>query len=213
MRKAVLHLKKSDPIMRAIIEKHGPCHIVYGEPCFASLAETIVYQQLHGNAAAAIFKRFADMSRRPLLPEGVLKLSDEQMRSAGLSKQKVSYLRSLAELTLSGVLNFEQLPNLPNEEVIAHLTHVRGIGLWSSQMFLMFTLRRPDILPTGDLGIQIAMQKHYRKRKLPKPAEMEEIAKAWVPYRTYACWYLWKTVDTKEAKVASTGSKKTKRVS
>lgn len=194
------HLKKSDPTMRAIIEKHGPCKIAYGEPTFASLAETIVYQQLNGKAAATIFKRFTDLAGLPLTPKGVLKLSDEQMRSAGLSKQKLSYLRSLAELTLSGEVNFEQLPNLPNEEVIAHLTRVKGIGVWSSQMFLMFTLRRQDILPTGDLGIQMAMQKHYRKRKLPKPKEMEKIAKAWSPYRTIACWYLWRSVDTKEKK-------------
>lgn len=200
MRKAVNHLKKSDPTMRAIIEKHGPCRMAYGEPSFASLAETIVYQQLNGKAAATIFKRFTDLAGLPLTPQGVLKLSDEQMRSAGLSKQKLSYLRSLAELTLSGEVNFEQLPNLPDEEVIAHLTRVKGIGIWSSQMFLMFTLKRPDILPTGDLGIQMAMQKHYRKRKLPKPKEMEKIAKPWAPYRTFACWYLWKSVDTKEKK-------------
>ncbi len=186
--------------MRAIIEKHGPCRIDYGEPSFASLAETIVYQQLNGRAAATIFKRFTGLAGLPLTPQGVLKLSDEQLRSAGLSKQKLSYLRSLAELTLSGDVNFEQLPNLSNEEVIEHLTRVKGVGVWSSQMFLMFTLKRPDILPTGDLGIQMAMQKHYRKRKLPKPKEMEKIAKVWSPYRTIACWYLWKSVDTKEKK-------------
>ena len=198
MRKAIEHLKSSDPTLRAIIESVGPCRIEYGEPTFASLAETIVYQQLNGKAAATIFGRFADLAGRPVTPQGVLKLTDPEMRAAGLSKQKLSYLRSLAELTLSGEVNFEQLPNLPNEEVIAHLTRVKGIGVWSAQMFLMFTLRRPDILPTGDLGIQIAMRKHYRKRKLPKPKEMEKIAKAWAPYRTYACWYLWRSVDTKQ---------------
>ena len=200
MRKAIDHLKKSDPTMRAIIERHGPCKIQYGEPTFASLAETIVYQQLNGKAAATIFERFLNVAGRPLTPAGVLRLSDLEMRSAGLSKQKLSYLRSLAELTLSGEVNFEKLPSLPNDEVIAHLTRVKGIGTWSAQMFLMFTLQRPDILPTGDLGIQMAMQKHYRKRKLPKPKEMEKIAKVWSPYRTYACWYLWRSVDTKEKK-------------
>ena len=197
MRKAIHHLKKSDPILREIIERVGPCRIEYGEPSFASLAETIVYQQLNGKAAATIFGRFADLAGHPLTPQGVLKLSDEKLRSAGLSKQKLSYLRSLAELTISGEVNFEQLPNLPNEEVIGHLTRVKGIGVWSAQMFLMFTLRRPDVLPTGDLGIQMAMQRHYRKRKLPKPKEMERIARAWAPYRTFACWYLWRSVDTK----------------
>ena len=198
MRKAIEHLKNSDSTLRAIIESVGPCRIEYGEPTFASLAETIVYQQLNGKAAATIFGRFADLAGRPVTPQGVLRLTDPEMRAAGLSKQKLSYLRSLAELTVSGEVNFEQLPNLPNEEVIAHLTRVKGIGVWSAQMFLMFTLRRPDVLPTGDLGIQMAMRKHYRKRKLPKPKEMEKIAKAWVPYRTYACWYLWRSLDTKE---------------
>jgi DNA-3-methyladenine glycosylase II len=198
MRKAINHLKKSDPVMRAIIESLGPCKIDYGEPSFASLSETIVYQQLHGKAAATIFRRFLDLAGRPLTPQGVIRLTDEQMRSAGLSKQKLSYLRSLAELTHSGELNFEQLPSMSNEDVIAHLTQVKGIGTWTAQIFLMFTLQRPDILPTGDLGIQMAMQKHYRKRKLPKPKDMEKIAKRWSPYRTYACWYLWKSVDTKK---------------
>ena len=200
MRKAIDHLKKSDPTMRAIIERHGPCKIQYGEPTFASLAETIVYQQLNGKAAATIFERFLNLAGRPLKPEGVLRLSDQEMRSAGLSKQKLSYLRSLAELTQSGELDLTELPSLSNEEVIARLTKVKGIGTWTAQMFLMFTLQRPDILPTGDLGIQMAMQRHYRKRKLPKPAEMEKIAKAWSPYRTFACWYLWRSVDTKEKK-------------
>src|SRR5882724_2840986 len=108
MRKAINHLKKVDPVMRAIIERLGPCKIDYGEPSFASLSETIVYQQLHGKAAATIFRRFLDLAGRPLTPQGVIRLTDEQMRSAGLSKQKLSYLRSLAELTHSGELNFEQ---------------------------------------------------------------------------------------------------------
>ena len=197
MRKAINHLKKVDPVMRAVIESLGPCKIDYGEPSFASLSETIVYQQLHGKAAATIFRRFLDLAGRPLTPQRVMRLTDEQMRSAGLSKQKLSYLRSLAQLTHSGTLNFEQLPAMSNEDVIAHLTQVKGIGTWTAQIFLMFTLQRADILPTGDLGIQMAMQKLYRKRKLPKPKEMEKIAKVWSPYRTYACWYLWKSVDTK----------------
>ena len=155
--------------MRAIIERHGPCRIQYGEPCFASLAETIVYQQLNGKAAATIFKRFADLAGQPLLPTGVLKLSDEQMRAAGLSKQKLSYLRSLAELTLSGALNFEQLPSLANEEVIAHLTQVKGIGIWSAQMFLMFTLRRPVVLPTGDLGLPSLTDGRVQNASCPSP--------------------------------------------
>lgn len=197
MRKAIHHLKKSDPVLAGIIERLGPCRIEYGEPTFASLAEAIVYQQLNGKAALTIFNRFADLAGRPLTPEGILKLSEQQMRSAGLSKQKLSYIRSLAELTARGEVEFHRFPEMPDEAVIEELTKVKGVGTWTAQMFLMFTLRRMDVLPTGDFGIQSAIRKHYRKRKMPKPAVMEKIARPWAPYRTIACWYLWKSMDVK----------------
>jgi DNA-3-methyladenine glycosylase II len=158
---------------------------------------TIVYQQLHGKAAATIFKRLTDAAGGRLTPENILKLTEEQMRGVGLSKQKLTYLRDLAAKTHSGELNFTQLPDLPDNEVIKHLTQVKGIGVWTAHMFLMFSLRRPDVLPTGDLGIQMAIRKHYRKRKLPKPVQMEKIAKCWSPYRSVACWYLWRSLDVK----------------
>ncbi len=197
MRKAILHLKKADPVLAAIIENVGPYRITYDEPAFASLAEAIVYQQLHGKAAATIFKRLTDLAGLPLTPEGILKLSEEQMRAAGLSKQKLSYLRDLASKAQSGEVQFAHLPDLPDEEVIKQLTKIKGIGVWTAHMFLMFSLRRANVLPTGDLGIQVAIRKHYRKRKLPKPAQMEKIAKCWEPYRTVACWYLWRSLDIK----------------
>ena len=197
MRKAILHLKKSDPVLAAIIEKVGPYRINYDEPAFASLAEAIVYQQLHGKAAATIFKRLTDLGGLPLTPAGILKLSEEQMRGVGLSKQKLSYLRDLAAKTQSGELDFSRLADFPDAEVIKHLTQVKGIGVWTAHMLLMFSLRRTDVLPTGDLGIQMAIRKHYRKRKLPKPHHMEKIAKCWSPYRSVACWYLWRSLDIK----------------
>ena len=197
MQKAINHLKKSDPVMAAIIKRIGPCRIEYGPPEFHSLAEAIVYQQLNGTAALTIFKRFAALAGEPLTPEGILKLTDEQMRSVGLSKQKSSYLRDMAERAASGQLDFSKLHELPDEEVIKHLTQVKGVGVWTAQMFLMFTLKRPNILPTGDFGVQMAIKKHYNKRKVPKPAIMEKIAKPWEPYRSIACWYLWKSMDTK----------------
>ncbi len=169
----------------------------YDEPAFHSLAEAIVYQQLHGKAAATIFKRLTDLAGDPLTPEAILKLSEEQMRAAGLSKQKLSYLRDLAAKTQSRELDFSRLADLPDAEVIRQLTQVKGIGVWTAHMFLMFSLRRPDVLPTGDLGIQMAIRKHYRKRKLPKPQQMEKIAKCWSPYRSVACWYLWRSMDIK----------------
>jgi DNA-3-methyladenine glycosylase II len=197
MRKAINHLKKVDPVLAAIIESVGSYRINYDEPAFASLAEAIVYQQLHGKAAATIFKRLTDLAGLPLTPHGVLKLSDEQMRTAGLSKQKMSYLRDLAVKTQSGEVQFPHLHNLPDDQVIKELTKIKGIGVWTAHMFLMFSLRRANVLPTGDLGIQMAIRKHYRKRKLPKPAQMEKIAKCWEPYRSVACWYLWRSLDVK----------------
>lgn len=197
MRKAVSHLKSCDPILCQIIESVGPFRMEYGPPEFHSLAESILYQQLNGKAAATIFDRFVALTGDPVTPEGILKLSDEQLRGVGLSKQKSAYLRDLAAKTASGLLDFSRLADMPDAEVIEHLTQVKGIGVWTAQMFLMFTLRRPDVLPTGDYGVQAAIKKHYRKRKLPKPKEMEKIARAWAPYRSIACWYLWRSLDIK----------------
>ena len=197
MRKAIIHLKNSDPVLRAIIERVGPFKMEYGDPTFHSLAESILYQQLNGKAAVTIFKRFTDAAGTPLTPAGILKLTDQQMRAVGLSKQKTSYLRDLAEKTQSGLLSFEKLFDMSEADVIAHLTLVKGVGVWTAHMFLMFTMRRPDVLPTGDYGIQIAMKKYYHKRKLPKPKDMEKIAKPWSPYRSIACWYLWRSMDIK----------------
>jgi DNA-3-methyladenine glycosylase II len=197
MRKAVKHLKQCDPVLRAIIERVGPCRIEYGPAEFSSLAEAIVYQQLNGKAAVAIFNRVADLAGRPITPEGILKLRDAQMRSVGLSKQKSAYLKDLAAKTAAGLLDFSRLPELPDDEVIKHLTQVKGIGVWTAHMFLIFSLRRPNVLPTGDYGVQVAVKKHYRKRKLPKPKDMERIARAWEPYRSVACWYMWRSLDIK----------------
>lgn len=198
MRKAINHLSKADPILRAIIGRVGPCRIEYGPPEFHSLAESIVYQQLNGKAAFTIFKRFTTLAGDPVTPKGILKLTEVQMRSVGLSKQKSSYLRDMAERAVRGDLDFSKLHELADEDVIKHLTQVKGVGEWTAQMFLMFTLRRPNVLPTGDFGVQTAIKKHYNKRKLPKPLQMQKIAKAWEPYRSFACWYLWRSLDLKE---------------
>jgi DNA-3-methyladenine glycosylase II len=221
MRKAVLHLKKSDPLMRAIIERVGPCRMEFGEPTFHSLAEAIVYQQLNGKAAATIFNRFTALTGDPVTPEGILKLSAEQLRAVGLSKQKSSYLFDMAERAQRRELDFSKLAEMTDDEVIAHLTQVKGVGVWTAHMFLMFTLQRANVLPTGDFGIRMAMHKHYLDRVkkknrtgkakakktivkapkvkivLPTPEQMEKIAKRWEPYRSIACWYLWRSLDTK----------------
>ena len=222
MRKAVLHLKNSDPLMRAIIERVGPCRMEFGEPTFHSLAEAIVYQQLNGKAAVTIFKRFAALAGDPVTPEGILKLSAEQLRAVGLSKQKSSYLFDMAERAKRGDLDFSKLADMSDDEVIEHLTQVKGVGVWTAHMFLIFTLRRANVLPTGDFGVRMAIHKQYleraAKRKngtgrsknkktvaklskekitLPTPEQIEQIAKRWEPYRSIACWYLWRSLDVK----------------
>jgi DNA-3-methyladenine glycosylase II len=196
-RKAIVHLKKSDPVLAAIIDQIGPCRMEFGEPTFHSLAEAILYQQLNGRAAVTIFNRFTALAGNPVTPQGILILTDAQMRGVGLSRQKTAYLRDLSDKTQAGLLEFERMPEMTEEEVIAHLTQVKGVGVWTAHMFLMFTLRRPDILPTGDYGVQAAIKKHYKKRKWPKPDVMHKIAKPWAPYRSVACWYLWKSLDVK----------------
>lgn len=215
MRKAVWHLKKVDPILRGIIERVGPCRMQFGEPTFHSLAEAIVYQQLNGKAAVTIFKRFTALAGDPLTPDGILKLSLDQMRSVGLSKQKSAYLLDMAARAQRGDLNFSLLADMPDEQVIAHLTQVKGVGVWTAHMFLMFTLRRSNVLPTGDFGVRMAMYKHYldkramktgrngaarpsaKKIVLPNPRQMEKIAQVWQPYRSVACWYLWQSLEVK----------------
>ncbi len=197
MRKAIHHLKKSDPVLAAIIERVGPYRMEFGPPEFHSLAEAIVYQQLNGKAAVTIFKRFAALAGEPVTPEGILKLTDAQLRSVGLSKQKSSYLKDMAGRASRSELDFTRLPEMTDDDVIKHLTQVKGVGVWTAHMFLMFTLRRPNVLPTGDYGIQMAIRKHYKKRKMPKPEVMAKIAKSWEPYRSVACWYLWRSLDIK----------------
>jgi DNA-3-methyladenine glycosylase II len=196
MRKAIVHLKKADPVMRAIIERVGAYRIEHREPSFATLVRSIVYQQLSGRVATVILGRLiAMLPSGKVTPEAILKLTPARMRKAGLSKQKTTYIRDLARKTLKGHLKFETLPGLPDHEVIEHLTQVKGIGVWTAHMFLIFALRRPDILATGDLGVRAAIRKAYQLEELPHPQQMEEMAVAWRPYSSVAMWYLWRSLE------------------
>jgi DNA-3-methyladenine glycosylase II len=196
MKKAIHHLKRADPVMASIIERVGEYKIQYREPVFQTLVRSIVYQQLHGKAAAAIFARLhAAAKADPLTPESILKLRPARMRSLGLSAQKTAYIRDLARLSRDGHIDFERCATLEDAAVIEHLTRVKGIGVWTVQMFLIFALRRPDVLPTGDLGVRAAIKKAYGLPDLPKPQEMEKIAAAWRPYCSVASWYLWRSLD------------------
>ena len=195
MRTALKHLKK-DPVLAAIIRRTGPYTMEYREPVFETLVRSIVYQQLSGRVASVIFGRLhAALGGVPITPAGILKLRPERMRRLGLSGQKTLYIRELAKHTKKGSVVFENLQDMPDPEVIEHLTRVKGIGVWTAQMFLMFALRRTDVLPVADLGIRTAMQRAWNLSELPKPLEMEEIAARWRPWASVASWYLWRSLD------------------
>jgi DNA-3-methyladenine glycosylase II len=200
MRKAINYLKKADPVMAAIIGKAGPYRMQYREPVFQTLVRSIVYQQLSGKAAMTIFNRLAAAAKvDPMTPEAILKLRPQKMRTVGLSKQKIVYIRELARLTRDGEIRFERLPEMEDAAIIETLTRVKGVGVWTVQMFLMFALQRPNVLPVGDLGVRAAMKKAYGLPELPKPQEMERIAAAWHPYRSIASWYLWRSLENQGA--------------
>ena len=195
MKEAIVHLRKADPVMRAIIDQVGAYQIQFRDPDFETLVKSIVYQQLSGRVAGVIFGRVTNAAGGRLTPEGILKLRPVRMRTLGLSGQKTAYIRDLARHTRDGRLAFEELARLPDEAVIERLTEVKGIGVWTAHMFLIFALRRPNVLPTGDLGIRNAIRKAYGLLELPKPAEMETLSEPWRPYRTVASWYLWRSLE------------------
>ena len=193
------HLKRADPVMARVLDQVGACGLktdTRGGP-FSALAEAILYQQLAGKAAQTIHRRFCDLvGRRFPRPEDVARVSDAQLRGAGLSRQKIGYLRDLTQKAQDG-LPLARLSRLDDERVAETLTAVKGIGRWTADMFLIFRLGRPDVLPVGDYGVQKGMQNAYRMRKLPKPDRMRRVAEPWRPYRSVACWYLWRVVDAK----------------
>jgi DNA-3-methyladenine glycosylase II len=200
--KAVEHLRNSDPVLAQIIERVGKLPSVRaGRPApddhYGALVRSIVGQQLSVLAARAIYGRLTErFGGRAPTPQEILDDDPEALRAAaGLSRAKVGFLRSLAEHVLSGQLELERLDALPDEEVIAELVAVKGLGEWTSHMFLMFHLDRPDVLAVGDLGIRRAVERAYGLAELPKPAELEAFAEPWRPYRTLACRYLWRSLE------------------
>jgi len=184
--------------MAEVIEKVGLCTLELrtAGTHFDALVRSIVYQQLSGKAAATIHGRVRAMfdSETPLPPQ-IAGVDHDALRRAGLSTQKASYLRNLAEHSLNGSLPVESLHELDDQEIIDALTQVKGIGRWSAQMFLMFRLGRPDVLPDLDLGVQKGIQRAYRMRKLPPPGKVLEIGSKWAPYRTIGSWYMWRVLE------------------
>ena len=163
---------------------------------FQALTRSIVYQQLSGKAAGTILGRFNSLyaSGSPT-PEQVLETDDETLRSVGLSRQKIGYLRDLASKVVSGDLPLDEVQHMTDDDLIEHLVQVKGIGRWTAQMFLMFRLGRPDVLPELDLGIQNAIKRAYRLRKRPTPKQVRRVGAKWTPHSTVACWYLWRSLE------------------
>jgi DNA-3-methyladenine glycosylase II len=195
MRKAIQHLKLADPVLGGIIEQVGTYGITFLEPDFETLVKSIVSQQLSGKAAKTIYGRLIVAGGGRLTPESLLKLRPARMRALGLSRQKIDYIRDLARQARAGTVDFARLAAFSDLEVIDHLTAVKGIGVWTVHMFLIFALRREDVLPTGDLGIRVAIRKAYGLEDLPKPADMESLAENWHPYCSVASWYLWRSLE------------------
>lgn len=209
-RRARAHLRRVDPILARVIDAVGPYRPAdrSGGTHFEALIRAIVFQQLSGKAAATIHNRFLDLfpNREPAAAL-MLDMPDETLRGVGLSRQKIGYLRDLAGKVHRGNLRLDHVDTLRDEELISHLVQVKGIGKWTAQMFLMFKLGRPDVLPDLDLGIQNAIKRAYRKRKCT-PTEVLRIGAKWAPYSSVACWYLWRSLDNGGGQL---GSEKSKR--
>jgi DNA-3-methyladenine glycosylase II len=196
--RAVTHLRKADPKLAAVIDAVGPCTFAPAEHLahFTAITRSIVFQQLSGKAASTIYNRFAALFDEDTpVAHQLIALSDEQLRAVGLSRQKIGYLRDLATRVHTGEVPIDKLHELSDDDIIAALTSVKGIGRWTAQMFLMFRRGRPDVLPDLDLGIQKGIQRAYRMRKLPTPKRVLEVGAKWAPHRTIASWYLWRSLD------------------
>ena len=196
--RAIAHLKAADPVLGAWIDAAGPCawRAERDGTHFDHIARSIVYQQLSGAAASTIYWRvLALYGGRAPTPAELLDTPDDDLRAAGLSRQKIGYLRDLAHRVHTGDVPLENVEALGDDEVIAALTRIKGVGRWTAQMFLMFRLGRPDVLPELDLGVQKGLQLAYRKRALPTPKDVQRIGAAWAPYRSVASWYLWRLLD------------------
>ena len=190
-------LLRRDPVLAALIREYGPCGLADAQRAdhFSALVRAIVFQQLSTKAASTIYARLAGLMPGGVTPAALSALTDEQLRAVGMSRQKIAYFRDLCDKAQSGVVPIDALDSLTDEEVIAALTAVKGIGRWSAEMFLMFRLHRPDVLPVDDLGIVNAVKNVYRLRKRPNADRIRKIGEAWRPYRSVASWYLWRSLD------------------
>lgn len=199
---AIKALTKADPILGSAIKRHGAyaAAIRRGRTPFELLAHAVINQQLSGKAAATIEARLVASIGGKLTPEAVVAASFDTLRAAGLSRAKATTLQDLAAKTLDGTIpGFRKLNGMSDDEVIEHLTAVKGVGVWTAQMFLMFSLARPDIMPVTDFGVRKGFQRVYGHTELPAPKFILAHAEIWRPWRSVASWYLWRAADTKFA--------------
>jgi len=195
----VKHLKKSDPALSKIIDRLGPYEFRLDDDHYEALVGSIIFQQLAGAAARAILNRFKQIyDGRIPRPRQYLETEEKHLRASGLSPQKIRYIRDLSERVENGVLDLEKMSQLPSDQVVRELDEVKGIGRWTAEMFLIFALRRVDVLPFDDLGVQKAIQKIYRLPKLPSKERMEKLKVAWRPYGSIATLYLWRGIAAKK---------------
>jgi DNA-3-methyladenine glycosylase II len=199
------HLSKRDPVLRRLIREHGKCDLTPEKrrSPFQSLVQAVAHQQLNGKAANNILARFKNLfpGRKFPRPEDLAEVTDQQIRACGFSFAKIKSIRDIAEKTLSGVVpSSRQIVNLPDDEIIARLTEVRGVGRWTVEMLLIFQLGRPDVLPVGDFGVRTGFRVAYKKREMPKPKALLAFGEKWKPHRTTAAWFLWCAADAAKKK-------------
>jgi DNA-3-methyladenine glycosylase II len=197
LQQAARTLSRRDPVLRPLIRQHGLPTFRPHDDYFDTLVDAIISQQISGRAAESIMRRFRDAVGGLLAPNIIAEVPDELLRGAGISPQKLGYLRSLCDHVLDNRLRLASLASLSDEEVTGELTEVKGIGVWTAQMFLIFSLGRLDVLPVGDLGVQRGAQILYNLPELPKPKELTQLAeeRKWAPYRTVASWYMWRATS------------------
>ncbi len=200
---ALAHLSAADPRLKRLIELVGPWSLKLKRRApFEALVQAVTYQQLNGKAAATILGRFKRLyPRRFPTPEDILASSDEQLRSAGLSRAKAAAIKDIAAKTLAGIVpSTRDIKQLTDEEIIERLTQVRGVGPWTVQMLLIFTLGRPDVMPSTDYGVLQGYALTFGRRKLPKPQDLLKAAERWRPFRSTAAWYFWRALELTDEK-------------
>jgi DNA-3-methyladenine glycosylase II len=201
---AIRHLRRVDPHLRAIIDRIGPCRLEPKLDRFGTLVRAIVGQQISTKAATSIHRRLVEIGGEPHRPEGLIELGESALRGVGLSGVKARYVLNLAEAVGSGAVPLDAIDDSWSDAMVVEaLVSIKGIGVWTAEMFLIFALNRPDVLPVGDLGVRAGLRDRHGLAELPRPSECHALAEAWRPYRSIASWYLWRGADTPQAPVVA----------